>query len=92
VIVTNGGGTPEAVTDGVNGLLVERDDPAQFAAAISKLLDDPKARLRMGLAALESAAKYDWHAASLSYLEVYEACARRGDSRRRRAVPAGQTD
>ncbi len=49
VIATNGGGTPEAVTDGVNGLLVERNDPTQFAAAIGKLLEDPKRGFGWGL-------------------------------------------
>ena len=41
VIATNIGGTSEAVTDGVTGLLVPPADPAALAGAISRLLDNP---------------------------------------------------
>lgn len=45
------GGIPEAVEDGVTGLLVPDRDPAAFAAAIARLADDPAARRQMGAAA-----------------------------------------
>jgi glycosyltransferase involved in cell wall biosynthesis len=41
VVATRVGGTPEAVEDGVTGLLVEPRDPAALAAAIMRLADDP---------------------------------------------------
>lgn len=39
---------PEAVTDGVEGLLVPPGDPAALAAAIRRLLEDPGEGRRMG--------------------------------------------
>ena len=40
VMATNVGGIPEVVRDGVDGLLVAPDDPAQWAAAIGRLAAD----------------------------------------------------
>lgn len=44
VVATAVGGTPEAVQDGVTGLLVNPDDPQAFADAVIALLDDPSKR------------------------------------------------
>lgn len=41
VITTRCGGPEELVRDGVNGFVVERNDPAALAAALQRLLDDP---------------------------------------------------
>jgi glycosyltransferase involved in cell wall biosynthesis len=41
-VVTNVGGNPEIVRDGVDGLLVERRDATGLAAAILRLLDAPE--------------------------------------------------
>ena len=43
-------GAPEVVVDGETGLLVPPRDPAAVADAISRLLDDPELRARMGAA------------------------------------------
>jgi glycosyltransferase involved in cell wall biosynthesis len=48
VVATNVGGNPEAVVDGVTGLLVAPRDPAGLADAISYLLADSKRASRMG--------------------------------------------
>jgi len=53
VVATGVGGTPEAVVDGVTGLLVRPGDPEPLARAISRLLDDPAARQTMGQAGRE---------------------------------------
>lgn len=50
VVATRGGGIPEFVEDGVTGLLVERGNSQAFAEALSKLLVDPKLRIKMGAA------------------------------------------
>lgn len=42
---------PEAVRDGVTGLLVDPSDPADIARAINRLLDDPVLADRLGRAA-----------------------------------------
>jgi glycosyltransferase involved in cell wall biosynthesis len=48
VVGCNAGGMPEAVLDGVNGLLVEPDDKRQLAEALIKLIGDESLRMRMG--------------------------------------------
>jgi glycosyltransferase involved in cell wall biosynthesis len=48
VITTPVSGAPELVVDGVSGLFVEPDDPANLAATIVKLARDPKCRFDMG--------------------------------------------
>lgn len=52
VVATDVGGMPEAVIDGVTGLLVSPGDPAALAAAITSILSDPAVALRMRHAAL----------------------------------------
>jgi glycosyltransferase involved in cell wall biosynthesis len=58
VVATRVGGTPEAVEDGVTGLLVEKEDPDALAKAVAELLLDPARRARMGAAARERAARF----------------------------------
>ena len=55
VIASRIGGLPEVVEAGVTGLLVEPGDPADLAAAMRCLWDDPELNRRMGRAARERA-------------------------------------
>lgn len=48
VVVTRVGGNPEAITDGVHGLIVPPRDPAALSAALERLLLDPGLRRSMG--------------------------------------------
>ena len=48
VVATRVGGTPEAVEDGVTGLLVEPRDPAALAGAIRRLAADPEFARALG--------------------------------------------
>jgi L-malate glycosyltransferase len=50
VVVTNVGGNPEIVRDGVEGLLAPRGDAAAIADALGQLLDDPGRSAAMGAA------------------------------------------
>lgn len=50
IIATRAGGMPEAVRDGLNGLLIEPGDVAGLAAAMNRLLDDAPLRQTMGQA------------------------------------------
>lgn len=47
VVVTDAGATREFVEHGVNGLVVQPDEPEAAAEAISSLLTDPELRLRL---------------------------------------------
>ncbi len=43
-------GVPELIRDGIDGILVPPADACAFAAGLSKLIDDPELRRRIGLA------------------------------------------
>jgi glycosyltransferase involved in cell wall biosynthesis len=51
--VTNCGGSPELVVDGVSGLVVPVRDAAALAAAMARLYEDTELRRRLGSAARE---------------------------------------
>jgi glycosyltransferase involved in cell wall biosynthesis len=53
VIATALGGSVEQVADGVTGLLVKPDDPAELASAMARLLTDAELRAQMGERAKE---------------------------------------
>jgi glycosyltransferase involved in cell wall biosynthesis len=53
VIASSAGGNPELVEDGRSGLLVPPRDPAAFAAALRRLLEDPELARRLGSRARE---------------------------------------
>ena len=48
IIGTRVGGIPEAVTDGVNGLLVPPEDSPAITRAVLRLLGDSALAMRMG--------------------------------------------
>jgi glycosyltransferase involved in cell wall biosynthesis len=50
VVGTRVGGTPELIEDDHNGLLVPRSSPRALAQAITRLLENPQERARMGRA------------------------------------------
>ena len=59
VVATDGGGIPDLVTDGVEGLLVPPADTQALAAALERVLADRQLAAAMGRAARERYA--DWH-------------------------------
>ena len=58
VIASNRCYVPEAITDGVNGLLCEYDDLEQWVRLTLELLDDPARFAALGEAARQRAALY----------------------------------
>lgn len=54
------GGQPEAVQSEVTGLIVDGSDSEAMAAALDRLVSDPELRARMGSAARNRAAGFDW--------------------------------
>jgi glycosyltransferase involved in cell wall biosynthesis len=55
VVATRAGGLPDAVEDGVTGLLVPPGDPAALRGALERLLGDAELRRRLGAAGRERA-------------------------------------
>ncbi|MBS0415462.1 MAG: glycosyltransferase [Proteobacteria bacterium] len=73
VVVSDAGGLPEVVVDGVTGVVVPRENPQAAADAIERLLRDADLRQRMGAAAqLHVAQHYSWPACVATMLGVYE--------------------
>lgn len=60
-VATRSGGIPEAVEDGVTGLLVPERDALALARALERLIADEPLRLRMAAAAEARAAAATWH-------------------------------
>jgi len=58
VTVTNSGGSPEIVRDGVEGFLVEPGDPDALARRLDCLLDSPGLRREMGRRGRESVRRH----------------------------------
>lgn len=77
VVATAVGGLPEAIDDGVEGLLVAPRDPAALAGALVRVADDPDLRARLGGAALERSAQFDAVAATRRVEAVYRAALQR---------------
>lgn len=72
VVATAVGGLPDAVEDGVTGLLVPPRDPVALRVAIKRLLGDPELRARLGGAAREHAREHlAWAAASEETVRAY---------------------
>ena len=72
VVATNVGGLPDAIEDGVTGLLVPPRDPGALRVALERLLADAALRERLGAAARRKAVEQlGWEAAVAATIEVY---------------------
>lgn len=66
------GGVPEAINEGVNGLLVGGEDASELAAALSGLIRSPDRRRAMGRAGREWAARFTWERAAAEVAAVHD--------------------
>jgi D-inositol-3-phosphate glycosyltransferase len=73
VVAAEVGGLPVAVRDERTGLLVPGHDPADYAAALHRLLADPALSARMGAAAARHAESFGWDTAASATADVYTA-------------------
>lgn len=71
IVATRSGGTPEVITDGEHGLLIDRGDVDQLAEAIERLGRDEALRLRVAAAAKETSACVEWKHLANQYANVY---------------------
>jgi phosphatidylinositol alpha-1,6-mannosyltransferase len=73
VIAARAGGVPDAVADGISGLLVTPGDTAELAAKISELLLDPARAAELGRRGRERAlAELNWDAVTERTLHALE--------------------
>lgn len=74
VVATSVGGIPEILTDGVDALLIGRDDPEALADRLGDLLDDAERCRRLGEALHRRVqTAFSWHRAYLAYLQLADA-------------------
>lgn len=73
IVGTRVGGVPEIITNGVNGVLVESDDPAGMAAQILTLLRNPELAGQLGRQAYQTLmTRFLWKQRILDYIAIYE--------------------
>ena len=71
VVAARVGGLPTAVDHGRTGLMVDGHDPAEWARALTGLLDDDEARLSMSRAAPVHAADFSWDSTADGLIASY---------------------
>ena len=71
VIVSNGAGGADVVTNNVDGLIVPPRDIDALASAIQHLSVNPQKVFEMGQAARATAKKYSWDKIEAIYVEMY---------------------
>lgn len=72
VVAASVGGLPYAIADGASGILVEGHDPADYAAALNRILQDPERAMEMSQAAVALSERFSWKATADRLLELYE--------------------
>ena len=71
VVATRVGGVPEIIKDGRTGLLVDPQDVAGLARAITAALDDPRCRQMAELAEMEVKDRLTWQSNARQVIGVY---------------------
>lgn len=72
VVAAAVGGLTTVVADGVSGLLVDTHEPADWAAALRRVVTDPALADRLGRGALEQASRFAWELTAKRTLAAYE--------------------
>jgi D-inositol-3-phosphate glycosyltransferase len=71
VVAARVGGLAYTVADDQSGYLVAGEDPATYAEAISRIIDDPEEAARLSAGAVAHAAGFSWEATADRLLELY---------------------
>lgn len=75
VVASNEGSLPDIIRNGETGLIVEKGNPAALAAAIEKLLRNPKSRLQFGSAGERRfRSNYTLHHWEMRFADVLTEC------------------
>jgi glycosyltransferase involved in cell wall biosynthesis len=73
VVVSNAGGLPEVVEDGVTGIVVPREDPEAAASRLRELVASAELRRSWGRAGRARVIeRYEWSACVDMMLEVFD--------------------
>jgi glycosyltransferase involved in cell wall biosynthesis len=90
VVGVKKGGVADLVLDHHNGFLAQPKNPADFAAKIQILLDQPELRKKLSEGALQTASNYDWLTINRKLIEEGSQLIRENGQTRRstnKAVP-----
>jgi glycosyltransferase involved in cell wall biosynthesis len=73
ILCTRVGGSPELISTGINGIMVEPDDPEAMAAQMLMLTRNGEFARRLGTAAQETVrARFLWKDCIQDYISLYE--------------------
>jgi glycosyltransferase involved in cell wall biosynthesis len=72
VIATRVGDNPILIRDGIDGLIIEPNDPAALESALVRLTRSPAFCAQLGMAAHERAKEFDFPSMVRSYRQFYE--------------------
>jgi D-inositol-3-phosphate glycosyltransferase len=72
VVASRVGGLAYAIADDMSGFLIPGHDPADFAAALRRILDDPVTAARLSAGAVDHAAGFSWDATADKLMELYQ--------------------
>ena len=86
VVAARVGGLTRAVCDGRTGFLVDGHDPADWAAVLEQLHDDPETRHDLGVAASIYAERFGWEQTAEATRAAYRAALREHAARLASAV------
>ena len=80
VIASNVGGIPELISDGVNGLLVQRGDVKELSQSITYLLDERNVRDTLGRNLQKQVySRYNWESVARETEKLYAGLVRRNE-------------
>ena len=71
LLLSNAGGNPEIISEGVNGYIQDPDDTETYANNLQLLLTDSDRLLKMRKASLDLAASFDIRKTAADYLKVF---------------------
>lgn len=72
VVASDAGGPKELVEHGISGFITKAHDPADFAAAIERLIVEPELRRRLGGQAREAVVNRTWPGAFRKFWKITE--------------------
>ena len=72
IVATAVGGTPEILSDGVQGFLVPPDDPDALSVALARILGDDDLAVEMSAAVRRLAESKSWEVISKQTIDVYK--------------------
>ena len=78
LVMTNRGGAPGFVRDGIDAILVDPEDAAALGRALARVSSDERLRMQLTAAGRERVGEFTWARVAHAYEELYAAASDRG--------------